>query len=300
MRSYVVRRFGLLFPDRSFNAVCKDTLIKTASLSASRSCVKRPSGGCEGYAGRVIPHYVGPATLLRHFLPANPSQSLNFADLIRVSCVLTSGVARDPVLHVQPYKIQKMDVSGLRREYRGDSFDAVDNDPIALFGAWFEEAVQAAHAKSRDPNAMSLSTVDSRGRPSGRIVLLKGYDRQGFVFYTNYGSRKACDLEANPWASLTFWWDELDRQVRIEGRTERTDRAASEAYFASRPRGKPTGRSGFRAESPSCGPLNAVGRRGSGAEEVRRPGGSLSRGVGRVSSSASRAGVLARPSESPA
>ncbi len=129
-----------------------------------------------------------------------------------------------------------MDVSGLRREYRGDGFDAVGNDPMALFRVWFEEAVQAAHVKSRDPNAMSLSTVDAQGRPSGRIVLLKGFDRQGFVFYTNYGSRKARDLEANPWASLTFWWDELDRQVRVEGRAERTDRATSEAYFASRPR----------------------------------------------------------------
>ena len=129
-----------------------------------------------------------------------------------------------------------MDVSGLRREYRGDNLDEVDNDPMALFGAWFGEAVQAAHAKSRDPNAMSLGTVDAQGRPSGRIVLLKGYDRQGFVFYTNYGSRKARDLEANPWASLTFWWDELDRQVRVEGRTERTERAISEAYYAARPR----------------------------------------------------------------
>ena len=129
-----------------------------------------------------------------------------------------------------------MDVSGLRREYRGDGFDAVGNDPMELFRVWFEEAVQAAHTKSRDPNAMSLGTVDAQGRPSGRIVLLKGFDRQGFVFFTNYGSRKARDLEANPWASLTFWWDELDRQVRIEGRAERTDRATSEAYFASRPR----------------------------------------------------------------
>ena len=129
-----------------------------------------------------------------------------------------------------------MDASRLRRDYRGRDFDAVGDDPMALFGTWFEEAVRAMQDKARDPNAMALGTVDARGRPSGRIVLLKGFDRRGFVFYTNYGSRKACDLAHNPWASLTFWWDELDRQVRVEGRTERMERAASAAYFASRPR----------------------------------------------------------------
>lgn len=129
-----------------------------------------------------------------------------------------------------------MDVSTLRREYEGGDFDVVGSDPMALFGRWFEEAARAMQGKGRDPNAMALGTADARGRPSCRIVLLKGFDRRGFVFYTNYGSRKAGELEANPWASLTFWWDELDRQVRVEGRTEQTDRAASAAYFASRPR----------------------------------------------------------------
>ncbi len=129
-----------------------------------------------------------------------------------------------------------MDAGNLRRDYEGSDFDAVGSDPMALFETWFEEAIRAMRDKGRDPNAMALGTVDARGRPSGRIVLLKGYARRGFVFYTNYGSRKACELEANPWASLTFWWDELDRQVRVEGRAERTDRAVSAAYFASRPR----------------------------------------------------------------
>ncbi len=129
-----------------------------------------------------------------------------------------------------------MDASKLRRDYEGSAFDAVGGDPMALFGVWFEEAVRAMQDKGRDPNAMALGTADARGRPSSRIVLLKGFDRRGFVFYTNYGSRKASELEANPWASLTFWWNELDRQVRVEGRAARTGRAVSAAYFASRPR----------------------------------------------------------------
>ena len=129
-----------------------------------------------------------------------------------------------------------MEVSRLRRDYQGGDLNAAPDDPMALFAIWFEEAMQAAQGPPRDPNAMALGTVDARGRPSGRIVLLKGFDRRGFVFYTNYDSRKARELEANPQASLTFWWETLDRQVRAEGRAERTERAVSEAYFASRPR----------------------------------------------------------------
>lgn len=128
-----------------------------------------------------------------------------------------------------------MDVSALRREYRDASLHEaeVDPNPVAQFKAWFEEAVEA---ETRDPSAMTVATADARGRPSGRIVLLKGFDLGGFVFFTNYGSRKARELEENPWASLTFWWNELDRQVRIQGRVVRTTYATSKDYFASRPR----------------------------------------------------------------
>lgn len=128
-----------------------------------------------------------------------------------------------------------MDVRGLRREYRDTSLDEseVAQDPVDQFKVWFEQAVDA---ESRDASGMTLSTADAKGRPTGRIVLLKGIDHDRFVFYTNYGSRKARDLEENPWGALTFWWNELDRQVRIEGRVERTPYALSKEYFATRPR----------------------------------------------------------------
>ena len=107
-------------------------------------------------------------------------------------------------------------------------------DPLALFDRWFREA-EAAGTYLYE--AMALSTATRDGRPSSRQVLLKDFDSQGFVFYTNYDSRKAADLEANPHAALLFHWSSLHRQVRIEGRVERTSREESEAYHRSRPRG---------------------------------------------------------------
>jgi len=107
------------------------------------------------------------------------------------------------------------------------------DDPFALFDTWFAEA-QAS--EPNDPNAMALATADSSGRPSVRMVLLKGHDRQGFVFYTNGESRKADDLAQNAQAALLFHWKSLRRQVRIEGAVTRVSDAESDAYFASRGR----------------------------------------------------------------
>ncbi|MEX2401450.1 MAG: pyridoxamine 5'-phosphate oxidase [Rhodothermales bacterium] len=128
-----------------------------------------------------------------------------------------------------------MDISALRREYRDANLDEEDVEahPVDQFKIWFDEALDA---ESRDPSGMTLSTSDAAGRPSARIVLLKKFDRDGFVFFTNYESRKARDLEENPWAALTFWWNEIDRQVRVEGRVRRTPRAVSVEYFVGRPR----------------------------------------------------------------
>lgn len=110
---------------------------------------------------------------------------------------------------------------------------SIPADPQVLFDDWFEAAQREPTA---DPTAMALATVNAEGRPSARIVLLKAADPRGFVFYTNYQSRKANDLDARPFAALTFWWPWLKRQVRIEGAVERVAGSESDAYFASRPR----------------------------------------------------------------
>ncbi|HJU01824.1 MAG TPA: pyridoxamine 5'-phosphate oxidase [Actinomycetes bacterium] len=124
----------------------------------------------------------------------------------------------------------------MRREYTREALAEadVDADPVVQFGRWFEQAEQAGLL---EPHAMTLATATADGRPSARMVLLRGFDERGFCFYSNYESRKAAELAANPRAALVFWWDKLERQVRIEGTVERTSRAESEAYFTSRPPG---------------------------------------------------------------
>jgi len=107
------------------------------------------------------------------------------------------------------------------------------DDPHALFDAWFAEA---RAAEPNDPEAMALATADAQGRPSVRMVLLKGHDERGFAFYTNSESRKGCEIAANPRAALLFHWKALRRQVRIEGRIEPTSDAEADGYFATRSR----------------------------------------------------------------
>lgn len=111
-------------------------------------------------------------------------------------------------------------------------------DPLAQFEAWLAEAVAIGMI---EPTAMMLATVDADSRPSARVVLLKGYHDGGFCFYTHYDSRKAQALAAHPFAAATFWWDRLERSVRIEGRVEKLPREVSEAYFHSRPQGSQVG-----------------------------------------------------------
>ncbi len=133
-----------------------------------------------------------------------------------------------------------MDASILRREYtRAGLHEAdVDSDPIIQFQRWFENVIDA---NLHEPNAMILATATDDGQPSARTVLLKGYDELGFVFYTNYEGRKAAELGDNPACALLFYWGELERQVRIEGRATRLSKKESDAYFASRPRGSRLG-----------------------------------------------------------
>lgn len=131
-------------------------------------------------------------------------------------------------------------ISDLRKEYTLNGLDVTDvsSDPVVQFRRWFDAALSAGVP---EPNAMYLSTVTAEGRPDGRIVLLKDVSEAGFVFYTNYESRKGRDLTERPFAALTFFYPELERQIRIEGRVEKVSPAESDAYFNSRPRGSQIG-----------------------------------------------------------
>jgi pyridoxamine 5'-phosphate oxidase len=131
-------------------------------------------------------------------------------------------------------------ISQLRREYLSEPLteEVVRTEPMEQFQLWFEEALRA---EQPDPEAMTLSTATRTGGVSARIVLLKGIEEGGFVFFTNYQSHKGRRLMENPQAALTFYWHTLNRQVRIEGAVERIPHAASEAYFRTRPRGSQLG-----------------------------------------------------------
>ena len=133
-----------------------------------------------------------------------------------------------------------LDLAELRRDYALASLTEtqVDTDPIRQFERWFADAVSA---RVPEPNAMTLSTATRDGVPSGRIVLLKGVDANGFVFYTDYRSRKGVELGENPLAALTFLWKEIERQVRITGSVSRVSTQESEAYFQTRPPGSRLG-----------------------------------------------------------
>jgi pyridoxamine 5'-phosphate oxidase len=125
-------------------------------------------------------------------------------------------------------------LADLRKSYEAGELDesAAANQPLEQFKHWLEQALQA---QVPEPNAMTLATVSAEGRPSTRIVLIKGIDERGLVWYSNYDSRKGQELAANPHAALQFHWVEMERVVRIEGRVERTNAEESDAYYASRP-----------------------------------------------------------------
>lgn len=130
--------------------------------------------------------------------------------------------------------------SKMRVEYRRGRLSAADlsPDPFLTFAEWLAEATEAG---LHEPNAMTLATVSAEGRPSARVVLLKGVDPAGFTFFTNYASRKGQELAVNPFAALVFWWGELERQVRVEGRVEMLSAEESDAYYHSRPKGSRIG-----------------------------------------------------------
>ena len=135
---------------------------------------------------------------------------------------------------------QSSDVAALRREYTAHGLRRADlhPNPIRQFALWFTAAIESG---IDEVNAMTLATVSRENRPSARVVLLKGYSQEGFVFYTNYESEKGQQLERNPHAALVLYWKELERQVRIEGLTKKISREESTRYFHSRPSGSQLG-----------------------------------------------------------
>ena len=131
-------------------------------------------------------------------------------------------------------------IAQIRRSYLTGELDEanVGTDPISMFGEWMNAAIESG---IDEPNGMALATASTTGVPAVRVVLLRGFDARGFVFFTNYESAKGQDLLANPRAAATFWWQPLERQVRISGRVEKIAREESDAYFRSRPRGHQLG-----------------------------------------------------------
>lgn len=137
-------------------------------------------------------------------------------------------------------ELTKENIQNLRQDYRAAELAEgdIDRNPITQFGKWFKDAIDA---KLYEPNVMTLATATLSGKPSSRILLLKGFDETGFVFFTNYNSKKGQDLQENPQAAMQFFWPELERQVRIEGTVTKTTEEVSTAYFHSRPKGSQIG-----------------------------------------------------------
>lgn len=136
--------------------------------------------------------------------------------------------------------IDKSTIQNLRQDYRSASLseNEVSKNPYQQFEKWFKEALQA---EVLEPNAMTLATANKNGIPSARIVLLKEFTEEGFVFYTNYESQKGKEIESNPYAALIFFWADLERQIRIEGVVEKVSEEESSQYFHSRPKGSQLG-----------------------------------------------------------
>ena len=130
--------------------------------------------------------------------------------------------------------MDEKEIQNIRRQYSKStlSVSSVNKNPFKQFEKWFREVLNSGFL---EPNAMTLATASSAGKPSARIVLLKGFDESGFIFFTNYKSKKGKDIEKNPYGCLLFYWDKLERQVRIEGKIVKASKAESEEYFNTRP-----------------------------------------------------------------
>uniref|UniRef100_A0A7N0SXU8 NAD(P)H-hydrate epimerase n=1 Tax=Kalanchoe fedtschenkoi TaxID=63787 RepID=A0A7N0SXU8_KALFE len=186
------------------------------SLTAPKLCAKKFKGVHHFLGGRFVPPAV--AGRFNLCLPPYPGSAM---------CVRIG-------------KVPQVDISALRVNYVSPELleEDVEADPMDQFQKWFDDAVAAG---LREPNAMALSTCGKDGKPSSRMVLLKGVDKEGFVWYTNYESRKACEISENSNSAIMFYWDSLNRQVRVEGTVEKVSEEESLHYFHSRPRGSQIG-----------------------------------------------------------
>ena len=187
-----------------------------------------------------------------------------------------------------------MSLRSVRREYRGSPLDesGAASDPFEQFARWFAEA----RATEFDATAMALATSTPDGRPSARMVLLKGVEAGGFVFYTNYDSRKAGEIEGTQRAALLFYWPTFERQVRVEGEVTRVPAAESDAYSRRAAPREPVERRGVAAEPSGCGARGARGGGGTGARRARRERAAAAV-LGRLPRVARRVRVLAGPRE---
>lgn len=141
---------------------------------------------------------------------------------------------RSKEIGTESYSPDSKDLSKLRKQYSKSSLSvsSVGKDPFKQFDKWMLEMLRSGFY---EPNAMTLATANKQGKPSVRVVLLKGIDNNGFLFFTNYKSKKGKEIEQNPYGSLLFYWDKLERQVRIDGKIEKVTKEESEAYFKTRP-----------------------------------------------------------------
>nr|WP_315395347.1 pyridoxamine 5'-phosphate oxidase [uncultured Duganella sp.] len=192
---------------------------------------------CDAYTAHMAKEEANIAPMAKRIF--SPEQMAQLGSAMQERRGITPSLPQSQVPEQQQVAVANTVADGvvladLRLDYGRASLTEADvlDDPIAQFGKWFDEAL---HAKVNEPNAMSVATVDADGKPSSRIVLIKQFDQRGFTWYTNYDSQKGQQLRANPHAALLFFWNELERQVRIEGKVVKTSSEESDQYFYSRP-----------------------------------------------------------------
>lgn len=222
--------------DRDWSII-KSQLEQIANGAGSALSASDVARFCDTYAAHMVVEESHIAPMAKRLFSAEQMAQLGSAMQVRRGITPDLPVSQVPeqqAVLVNNTVADGVVLADLRLDYGRASLTEHDvlDDPIAQFGKWFEEAL---HAKVNEPNAMSVATVDADGKPSSRIVLIKQYDQRGFTWYTNYESQKGRQLRANPHAALLFFWSELERQVRIEGKVVQTAAEESDKYFYSRP-----------------------------------------------------------------